>query len=133
MRARRDQLGALLMSSGLMGSGGGTVEVDETFWGNNKKRGASKKGRGYHRKMKVLTLVERGGKACSFDVPAVNAKTLSHHPRADRRRRHDLHGRGGLVLPPAQGLSDASGGPSALENTCAERFTRTRLRASSAS
>lgn len=27
---------------GLLGSGGGTVKADETFWGNNKRRGASK-------------------------------------------------------------------------------------------
>jgi transposase-like protein len=59
-----------------MGSGGGTVEIDETFWGNKKRRGAPKKGRGYAHKMKVLTLVERGGKARSYHVPAVNAKTL---------------------------------------------------------
>lgn len=61
---------------GLLGSNGGTVEADETFWGNNKKRGASKKGRGYAHKMKVFTLVERGGRARSFHVPNVTAKTL---------------------------------------------------------
>lgn len=60
---------------GPMGGNGGTVEADETFWGNNKPRG-QKKGRGYHHKMKVFTLVERDGKARSFHVPAVNAKTL---------------------------------------------------------
>lgn len=62
-------------SDGQMGGEGSTVEVDETFWGNTKRRG-QKKGRGYHHKEKVLTLVERGGKARSFHVPAVNAKTL---------------------------------------------------------
>lgn len=60
---------------GPLGVGGGTVEADETFWGNTKPRG-QKKGRGYAHKEKVLTLVERGGKARSFHVPAVNAKTL---------------------------------------------------------
>lgn len=58
-----------------MGGNGGTVEADETFWGNNKPRG-KKFGRGYAHKMKVFTLVERDGKARSFHVPAVNAKTL---------------------------------------------------------
>lgn len=58
-----------------LGGNGGKVEVDETFWGNTKPRG-QKKGRGYHHKEKILTLVERGGKARSFHVPAVNAKTL---------------------------------------------------------
>lgn len=58
-----------------MGGGGSTVEVDETFWGNKKPRG-QKKGRGYKHKEKILTLVERGGRARSFHVPEVNAKTL---------------------------------------------------------
>jgi transposase-like protein len=66
---------AMKSEGGLMGSGGGTVEVDETFWGNRKPRG-QKKGRGYAHKEKILTLVERGGRARSFHVPAVNAKTL---------------------------------------------------------
>ena len=63
---------------GLLGSGGGTVEVDETFWGNDQtiKPKGEKKGRGYHHKMKVLSLVERDGKKRSFHVPAVNAVTL---------------------------------------------------------
>lgn len=60
---------------GLLGTGGGTVEVDETFWGNTKPKG-QKKGRGYHHKMKVLSLVERDGEKRSFHVPRVNAETL---------------------------------------------------------
>lgn len=63
-------------SKGLLGSGGGTVEADETFWGNNKPRGGSKKGRGYAHKMKVLSLVDRNGEKRSFKVPAVTAATL---------------------------------------------------------
>lgn len=61
---------------GLLGSGGGTVEADETFWGNTTivKR---KKGRGYEHKMKMLSLVERGGQVRSFQVNRVNAKTLA--------------------------------------------------------
>lgn len=58
-----------------MGGGGSTVEVDETFWGNTKPKN-KKKGRGYHHKEKILTLVERNGRARSFHVQAVNAKTL---------------------------------------------------------
>jgi len=63
---------------GLLGGGGKTVEVDETFIGRDKtiKPKHSKKGRGYHHKQKVLSLVERGGKVRSTHVPAVNAKTL---------------------------------------------------------
>ena len=63
---------------GLLGGSGKTVEVDETFIGRDKtiKPKRQKKGRGYHHKHKVLSLVERGGKVRSTHVPAVNAKTL---------------------------------------------------------
>jgi transposase-like protein len=70
---------AMKEESGPLGGNGGTVEIDETFWGglNEKKRKQGKKGRGYTHKMKVFALVERDGKARSFQVPAVNAKTLA--------------------------------------------------------
>lgn len=67
--AMRDDSGSML------GGGGPTVEVDETFIGK-KPRAMGKKGRGYHHKEKVFTLVERNGRARSFHVNAVNAKTL---------------------------------------------------------
>lgn len=67
---------AMKDGGGILGGGGGTVEADETFWGNNKKRGASKVGRGYQHKMKVLALVERDGKARGFVVANVSGKTL---------------------------------------------------------
>jgi transposase-like protein len=66
---------------GLLGSGGGTVEADETFWGNKKRRG-DKKGRGYHHKMKIVSLVERGGKKRSFQTQRVSAETLAPILRA---------------------------------------------------
>lgn len=57
-----------------MGSGGGTVEVDETFIGRVK--GAPKK-RAFHHKMKVLALVDRNsGQARSVVIDNVNASTL---------------------------------------------------------
>lgn len=61
-------------SGGLLGSGGGTVEADETYWGNAGKQ--RKGARGYQHKMKVVSLVERGGEKRSIVVNAVNAKTL---------------------------------------------------------
>ena len=61
--------------AGLLGGGGGTVEADETFWGNNKKVKGGK-GRGYAHKMKVFALVERKGEVRSFHVANVQAKTL---------------------------------------------------------
>jgi transposase-like protein len=61
----------------LMGGNGGTVEVDETFWGNKKPRG-QKKGRGWAHKEKILSLVEReGGRVRSYHVERVNAATLA--------------------------------------------------------
>lgn len=64
-------------SGGLLGSGGGVVEADETFGNERKPRAQGKKGRGYNHKTKVLSLVERGGKVRSFHVPTVNAATLA--------------------------------------------------------
>lgn len=62
-------------STGLMGAGGGTVEADETYWGN---KGKHRKGaRGYEHKMKVVSLVERGGEKRSLVVRAVNTKSLT--------------------------------------------------------
>ncbi len=61
-----------------MGGDGEIVEVDETFIGidRTKKPKHSKKGRGYAHKYKVLTLVERGGKARSMVVNDLKAKTI---------------------------------------------------------
>ena len=61
------------------GAGGGTVEVDETFIGHDKtiKPKHSKKGRGYHHKHKVLSLVDRTtGRVKSMMVDDLKAKTL---------------------------------------------------------
>ena len=51
-----------------MGSGGGTVEVDETYIG--RKKGVEVR-RGAAHKHAVLTLVQRGGKARSFHLDGV--------------------------------------------------------------
>jgi transposase-like protein len=61
-------------NTGLLGSGGGIVEADETYWGNNGKK--PRNARGYQHKMKVVSLVERGGEKRSVVVSSVNAKTL---------------------------------------------------------
>jgi transposase-like protein len=61
------------------GSGGGVVEVDETFIGNDRtiKPKHTKKGRGYAHKHKVLTLVDRNtGRAKSIVVDDLKTKTL---------------------------------------------------------
>lgn len=60
----------------LMGGNGGTMEVDETFWGNKKPKG-QKEGRGYAHKEKIFSLLEReNGRVRSYHVERVNAATL---------------------------------------------------------
>ncbi len=61
------------------GAGGGIVEVDETFIGNDRtiKPKHSKKGRGYHHKHKVLSLVDRTtGRAKSIVIDDLKTSTL---------------------------------------------------------
>src|SRR5882724_289724 len=63
----------------VFGSGGGAVEVDETFIGHDhtKKPRGQKKGRGYEHKNKVLSLVDRNsGQARSVVVDNLKLSTL---------------------------------------------------------
>jgi transposase-like protein len=57
-----------------MGSGGGTVEADETFFG--RLDGQRKGKAGFAHKNIVLTLVERGGSARSFHVDGTRVMDL---------------------------------------------------------
>jgi len=62
------------------GGNGGAVEVDETFIGVDRtiKPKGDKRGRGYHHKHKVLSLVDRAtGKVRSMVVDDLKAKTLA--------------------------------------------------------
>ncbi len=70
-----------MRSGGLAGFGsdGGTVEVDETFIGHDKtvKPKGQKKGRGYHHKNKVLSLVDRStGQARSVVIDDMKGTTI---------------------------------------------------------
>lgn len=77
-----------------MGEGGGIVEADETYWGTSKdalakqKKRGKKLGGGKH-KMKIFSLVERGGNVRSFHVPEVTATTLKAH--IDREVSREAH------------------------------------------
>src|SRR5262249_6840168 len=51
-----------------MGSGGGIVEADETYFGTKTGVKKRKKARGWGHKNAIFTLVERGGKARSFHI-----------------------------------------------------------------
>lgn len=73
----------------VFGVDGGVVEVDETFIGHDKtiKPKGEKKGRGYHHKNKVLSLVDRNsGQARSIVVDDVKASTLAPIIRANLAR-----------------------------------------------
>jgi transposase-like protein len=59
--------------SGPMGSGGGTVEVDETYLGKTEGLG---KGPFLSKKQKVVSLVERGGNVRSFHVERVTINNI---------------------------------------------------------
>jgi transposase-like protein len=72
--AHRIREAMTITPNGPLGSGGGTVEADETYWGNSGKQRPGARG-GAH-KMKVFSLVERDGDVRSFHVPNVTAKTL---------------------------------------------------------
>lgn len=66
---------AMTGDSGPLGSDGGPVEVDETYWGNTGKQAEG--ARGYAHKMKVVSLVEREGKKRSYHVANVTAATVT--------------------------------------------------------
>lgn len=75
------------------GAGGGVVEVDETYIGRDKtiKPDGVKRGRGYHHKNKVLSLVDReSGQARSFVVDDVKAATLAPIVRENLAREAKL-------------------------------------------
>jgi transposase-like protein len=61
--------------TGKLGSGGQPVEADETYWGNTNPKSKRVAGGSAH-KMKIVSLVERGGHARSFHVSKINSKTL---------------------------------------------------------
>lgn len=58
---------------GMLGTGGGIVEVDETYVGGKPKNNKRKK---HIAKVPVMTLVERGGEVRSFIVPNTSGQVL---------------------------------------------------------
>jgi transposase-like protein len=63
--------------AGLLGSDGGTVEVDETYVGGKPRKGGKKSHRGRGtRKTPVVGLVERDGRARAHVVADVTGRTL---------------------------------------------------------
>ena len=81
---------AMNSPGGLLGSGGGIVEADETYWGNNNKQ--RKGARGYQHKMKIASLVERGGNVRSFHVKHVDGQSPGGVADFVPLRRHQSDG-----------------------------------------
>jgi transposase-like protein len=71
-----------------MGGLGATVEADETFIGVEKGRTV---GKGFHHKMKIFALVERGGRSRAMVVDSVNAKVLRPLVLENVHRLSKLH------------------------------------------
>jgi transposase-like protein len=73
----REAMGEHPEDQGPLGSTGTPVEVDETYWGNKKRaRVPRAQNRSFHDAMKVVTLVERGGKARSFQYETIHGGVL---------------------------------------------------------
>lgn len=70
---------AMTSEGGMLGGGGGTVEADETYWGNSPRSKAAmeRKRKGtIHDKEKIVALVERKGEVRAFHVASINGETL---------------------------------------------------------
>lgn len=74
--AMREGTNGLWNDPGKMGGNGTVLEADETYIGRRRSRKGESLPAGYQHKQKVITLVERGGRARSHHVPAVNAETV---------------------------------------------------------
>jgi transposase-like protein len=94
-------------SGGLMGGGGGAVEVDETYYGTktDAQDKPMKKRTGGSHKNAIVSLVDRKtGEKRSFHIPTVNSHTLrvvinsqvarSAHLMTDEHRNYTVTGRG---------------------------------------
>ena len=69
-----------------LGSGGGVIEVDETFIGQKEDM---PKRRGFAHKHAILSLVERGGTVRSFHVEGTSAAHLVPRQYREGSRNHD--------------------------------------------
>jgi len=68
---------AMTSKGGLLGSGGGIVESDETYY-NETKRSKAVGAQGPHKDhMKIVALVERGGPMKVFHVARANSKNIA--------------------------------------------------------
>lgn len=79
---------------GLLGGGGSTVEVDETYWGNTHQSKIGKlvgTKQGGHQKEKIVSMVERGGNVRSFHVETVSPSTLKEVMEKNIHKDTQIH------------------------------------------
>lgn len=77
---------------GTFGSGGGVVEVDETFIGKDPERKKGAKSRGWAHKMKVVSLVDReSGRAKSVVVDSLSRHTIQQIMRENIAKEAVIH------------------------------------------
>ena len=120
-----------------LGGDGGVVEVDETFIGNDRsiKPKHQKKGRGYHHKFKVLTLVERNtGRARSMVIDSLKADDIAPIVTANMAQEATLHtDEAAYYTLVGRQFAGHQIVRHTAANTVAARSTRTQLKATSAS
>jgi transposase-like protein len=113
----------------LLGGGGKTVEVDESYVGGlekNKHRSKRKhQGTGGTGKEAVVSLVERGGRVRSHHVPEVTAKSLGPILCAQLDGASYVYTDEGDAQASMVAMTRST---TALANTCAATFIPTRLR-----
>src|SRR5439155_21391101 len=80
------------INPGPLGGEGKTIEADETFIGNKagSKRARTKKGMSGQEKWKVVSLVERGGKARSMHVDFLSVKAVRNVVVTNASRKSNL-------------------------------------------
>jgi transposase-like protein len=81
-----------------MGGGGKIVEIDETYTG---RRPGQKIDPGGHHKMKVVSLIERGGEARSFHVKRITSGTIRKIVRANVEKDTHMMTDEHRIYPPA--------------------------------
>lgn len=102
---------------GLLGSTGGTVEVDEMRAGAKRVRKHTQR----KRRPIIVALVERGGRARAFPIKRVDAKTLKAAIRANVDREAGIHTDEHGAY---QGIGDEYRGGHHTVNHSADEFAR---------
>ena len=115
-----------------MGQGGGSVEVDETYIGQDRPR-VSARGGGPHHKRKILSLVDRNtGQAKSIVIDRVTVKTIAPILRANIAREARVLSDEATWYAPLSLMFDGANTCAGLTGACIPTPSRASSRSSSA-